>query len=62
MDSWSRERRMIGKAAHLPQGSSPRFVVTSMSAERIEARPPYEAVYCARGHIENRLMQFGDRT
>ncbi len=30
--SWSRERRVVGKAEHLDKGSNPRFVVTSLSA------------------------------
>ena len=30
LDSWSRERRVIGKAEHLPRGANPRFVVTSL--------------------------------
>ncbi len=32
--SWSRERRVVGKAEHLAKGANPRFVVTSLSAER----------------------------
>ncbi len=32
--SWSRERRVIGKAEPLAKGPNPRFVVTSLSAER----------------------------
>ena len=35
LDSWSRERRVIGKAEHLPRGANPRFVVTSLGAERM---------------------------
>ena len=65
--SWSRERRVIGKAEHLAQGSNPRFVVTSLSAERFAARPLYEDLYCARGEMENRIKEqqlclFADRT
>ena len=67
LDSWSRERRVIGKAEHLPRGANPRFVVTSLSAERMAARPLYEDVYCARGDMENRIKEqqlalFADRT
>ena len=29
-ESWSRERRAVGKAEHLEKGANPRFVVTSM--------------------------------
>ena len=65
-ESWSRARRVIAKAEHLEKGSNPRFVVTSLSAERWEARRLYEELYCARGEMENRLkeqlMLFSDRT
>jgi len=65
--SWCRERRVIGKAEHLAKGSNPRFVVTSLSAERFDARALYEDLYCARGEMENRIKEqqlylFADRT
>jgi hypothetical protein len=65
--SWSKERRVIGKAEQLAKGANPRFVVTSLSAERIAARPLYEERYCARGEMENRIKEqqlflFADRT
>jgi hypothetical protein len=65
--SWSRERRVIGKAEHLAKGSNPRFVVTSLAAERYAARTLYEDLYCARGEMENRIKEqqlclFADRT
>lgn len=65
--SWSRERRVVGKAEHLEKGSNPRFVVTSLSEERFAARSLYEELYCARGDMENRLKEqqlclFADRT
>jgi hypothetical protein len=65
--SWSRERRVVGKAEHLAKGSNPRFVVTSLSAEEFEARALYEDLYCARGEMENRIKEqqlclFADRT
>jgi Transposase DDE domain group 1 len=56
LDSWSRQRRVVAKAEHLPQGPNPRFVVTSLTAE-IDARTLYEDVYCARGEVENRLKE-----
>jgi hypothetical protein len=67
LDSWSRERRVIAKAEHLPQGANPRFIVTSLPASAIEARTLYEEVYCARGQVENRIKEqqldlFADRT
>ena len=65
-ESWSRARRVIGKAEHLEKGSNPRFVVTSLAAETWAARALYEDLYCARGEMENRikeqLMLFADRT
>jgi hypothetical protein len=65
-ESWSRARRVIAKAEHLEKGTNPRFVVTSLSAEKWEARRLYEELYCARGEMENRLkeqlMLFSDRT
>lgn len=65
--SWSGQRRVIGKAEHLPKGSNPRFVVTSFSAETRDARSVYEDEYCSRGDMENRIKEqqrflFADRT
>jgi hypothetical protein len=65
--SWSRERRVVGKAEHLSKGSNPRFVVTSLTPEEFEARALYENTYCARGEMENRIKEqqlclFADRT
>lgn len=65
--SWSRQRRVVGKAEHLSQGSNPRFVATSLPTQRLEARALYEELYCARGEMENRIKEqqlclFADRT
>lgn len=62
--SWTRSRRVIGKAEHLLRGRNPRFIVTSL------AQTPaylYERIYCARGDMENRIKEqqlglFADRT
>ena len=67
LDSWSRERRVVAKAEHLPKGSNPRFVVTSLPDDAVDARTLYEDVYCARGQVENRIKEqqldlFADRT
>ena len=67
LDSWSRARRVVAKAEHLPKGANPRFVVTSLPASAIDARTLYEDVYCARGEVENRIKEqqldlFADRT
>jgi hypothetical protein len=65
-ETWSRERRVLGKAEYLDKGANPRFVVTSLATERWEARALYEDLYCARGEMENRVKEqfqlFADRT
>jgi hypothetical protein len=57
--SWSRSRRVVAKAEHLPgqRGENPRFVVTSRPADQIDARTLYEDHYCARGDMENRIKE-----
>ncbi|MBI3449630.1 MAG: IS1380 family transposase [Acidobacteria bacterium] len=65
--SWSRERRVVGKAEHVSGKANPRFVVTSLSASDVDARALYEDEYCARGEMENRIKEqqlylFADRT
>lgn len=63
--SWSRRRRVVAKAEHLAKGENPRFVVTSLPAERWPAQELYERLYCARGEMENRIKEqlslFSDR-
>jgi len=64
--SWSRSRRVVGKAEHLAKGANPRFVVTSLSPEEYGAPTLYEQEYCGRGDMENRIkekqrMLFADR-
>ena len=65
--SWSRERRVVGKAEFTTDEANPRFVVTSL--KRAECRPKYlyEKLYCARGDMENRIKEcqldlYADRT
>jgi Transposase DDE domain group 1 len=55
--SWSRERRVVGKAEYLAKGANPRFVVTSIGSEEKEARALYEDFYCVRGDMENRIKE-----
>jgi hypothetical protein len=67
LDSWSRARRVVGKAEHLAKGANPRFVVTSLAVERFDAKTLYEVEYCGRGEMENRIKEqqrflFADRT
>jgi hypothetical protein len=66
-DSWSRRRRVIGKAEWTLKGANPRFVVTSLKPPGWKARPLYEDLYCARGDMENRIKEcqldlYADRT
>ena len=103
LDSWSRERRVVGKAEWmtplvaeaadttqrrkkkggkkagkakaldapppilLPGRANPRFIVTSLKAEKHEARVLYEKHYWGRGEMENHIKEcqldlFADRT
>ncbi len=64
--SWSRARRVIGKAEVTAQGSNPRFIVTNLPApgfpgdedkSRFLSARLYEELYCARGEMENMLKQ-----
>jgi hypothetical protein len=66
--SWSRARRVVGKAEWLSQGSNPRFIVTSLAAgcAPADAQWLYEKTYCGRGQAENSIKEqmelFADRT
>ena len=73
--SWSRARRVVGKAEILDKGQNPRFVVTNLPVEGLPGEPEerfaapalYEKLYCARGEMENRIKEaqqdlFADRT
>ena len=67
LKSWSRSRRVVGKAEHLKKGANPRFVVTSLSRSDYKSVQLYEQLYCARGDMENRIKEqqlglFADRT
>jgi hypothetical protein len=67
LDSWSRCRRVVGKAEWTGGEANPRFVVTSLKPAEAGARHLYEAIYCARGEMENRIKEcqldlFADRT
>lgn len=76
LESWSRPRRVIGKAEILPKGANPRFIVTNLpaagfgadaQADRFAPAALYEDFYCARGDMENRIKEqqldlFADRT
>ena len=67
LDSWSRLRRVIGKAEWTQGAANPRFIVTSLAQGEIDGRKLYEVIYCARGEMENRIKEcqldlFADRT
>jgi hypothetical protein len=67
LDSWSRRRRVIGKAEWTKGEANPRFIVTSLSQAETNGPFLYEKVYCARGDMENRIKEcqgdlFADRT
>ena len=64
--SWSRARRVIGKAEITPEGDNPRFIVTNLPKNGFKTQKPserfspselYEVLYCARGEAENVLKQ-----
>lgn len=75
-DSWSRARRVIGKAEITGDKDNPRFIVTDLTGEEqwikdlpafAGGRDLYEKFYCARGDMENRIKEqqldlFADRT
>jgi hypothetical protein len=63
-ETWSKQRKIIGKAEHTEDGANPRFIVTNLSGDPQEL---YDNVYCARGEMENRIKEqqldlFADRT
>jgi DDE family transposase len=67
LDSWSRPRRVVGKAEVTGGDANPRFVVTSLKPSEVAAQHLYEVIYCARGEMENRIKEcqldlFADRT
>jgi hypothetical protein len=55
--SWARARRVVAKCEYLDKGENPRFVVTSLSADKWAARDLYEKFYCQRGEMENRIKE-----
>jgi hypothetical protein len=65
LESWSKSRRVIGKAEYLEKGPNPRFIVTSLGKSEVKAMELYEQWYCKRGDMENRIKEqlhlFADR-
>jgi hypothetical protein len=67
LGTWSRRRRVVGKAEWTQDEANPRFIVTSLKRSEAGARYLYEDVYCARGEMENRIKEcqldlYADRT
>jgi hypothetical protein len=76
LKSWSRERRVIGKAELVEGKRNPRYIVTNITGKERWAKRHkwfgtgqalYEQCYCARGEAENRIKEqqldmFADRT
>jgi hypothetical protein len=76
LKSWSRERRVIGKAELTCGKANPRFILTDITGKEnwLKEHPQfhdgaslYEQFYCARGQMENRIKEqqldmFADRT
>jgi len=65
--SWSRRRRVVGKAEFTNGEANPRFVVTSLTRAECKPKYLYEKLYCARGEMENRIKEcqldlYADRT
>ena len=66
-ESWSCQRRVVGKVEYLVDKPNARFVVTSLPIEEVAAQALYENDYCGRGDMENRIKEqktflFSDRT
>lgn len=57
LNSWSRTRRVVGKAEVSSYGRNPRFVVSSIPVEELDAQRLYDEIYCARGDAENRIKE-----
>jgi hypothetical protein len=65
--SWSRKRRVVGKAEFTGGEANPRFVVCSLTRAECKPKYLYEKLYCARGEMENRIKEcqldlYADRT
>jgi len=68
LKSWTRSRRVIGKAEITSQGRNPRFILSNLGSEGLLAEDGsklleggaqwiYEELYCDRGNAENRIKQ-----
>ncbi len=56
--TWSRRQgRAVAKTEHIDGKSNSRFVVTSLQPEACGPQQLYEALYCARRDMENRIKE-----
>lgn len=66
-ETWSRSRRVVGKAEVVAGQDKPRWIVTNLPREgfgdepsrreRFGAQACYEQLYCARGGMENQIKE-----
>ncbi|MDZ8238705.1 MAG: IS1380 family transposase [Nostoc sp. ChiQUE01a] len=66
-ESWSRSRRVVCKVEYGTKGTNIRFVVTSLTSNKVPPGQLYRQKYCKRGEMENRFKEqqlelFSDRT
>ncbi|MHC5755721.1 MAG: transposase, partial [Nostoc sp.] len=66
-ESWSRSRRVVCKVEYGVKGTNIRFVVTSITTNKMAPGELYTQKYCPRGEMENRFKEqqlelFSDRT
>jgi hypothetical protein len=66
-ESWSCSRRVVSKVEYGAKGTNIRFVVTSLTANKVPPSQLYTQKYCKRGEMENRFKEqqlelFSDRT
>lgn len=66
-ESWSRSRRVVCKVEYGIKGTNIRFVVTSLTTNKVPPSQLYRQKYCQRGEMENRFKEqqlelFSDRT
>lgn len=66
-ESWSRSRRVVCKVESGVKGTNIRFVVTSITTNKMAPGELYTQKYCPRGEMENRFKEqqlelFSDRT
>ena len=65
-ESWSHSRRVVCKVEYGVKGTNIRFVVTSITTNKMAPGELYTQKYCPRGEMENRFKEqlelFSDRT